>query len=191
MSVGRRRPGGRGGEGRSSEVFHEVDPAILANYLLPKDHGRQTSSVPIMNPPRSLVFLILFSSLRQSVDARSNAAAFFPRGGGLDSIRQSQIGRKRSPTSKLFPESDSANATQLEGGEVHANDNNDESAATFDREAVTKRLHREEVANMKKTQQFLQKQERRREMDKTWLDKGITAVIEFFENLFRWEVIDV
>ena len=27
--------------------------------------------------------------------------------------------------------------------------------------------------------------------DVTWLDKCITGTIEFFENVFRWEVIDV
>ena len=146
-----------------------------------------------MNPPRSLLFLILLPSLHQSVDARSTAVAFFPRGGGLDSFRQSQIGRKRYPASKLSAESDTdtANATLLGVGEVHDNDTDDVSVATFDRETATRRLHREEVAKMKKTQQFLRNQERRRELDKTWLDKGITAGIEFFENLFRWEVIDV
>ena len=52
------------------------------------------------------------------------------------------------------------------------------------------RAYQEEADEIKKSQQFIQKQQRRRELDKTWLDKGITAVIEFFENIFRWEVIE-
>ncbi|KAL7441164.1 hypothetical protein ACHAXH_006616 [Discostella pseudostelligera] len=140
-----------------------------------------------MNPPRSLLlFLLLLPFHRQSIEARSTAIAFFPRGGGSDSFRQR--GRKRSPSSQVSTES---TVTQSEADDVHDDDNKEYSAPPFDREAVIKRVHKEEVAEMKKTQHFLQKQQRRRELDKTWLDKGITAVIEFFENLFRWEVIDV
>jgi hypothetical protein len=62
---------------------------------------------------------------------------------------------------------------------------------TFDAQLVSNRLKLEEIQNVKKAQQFLKKQERRREMDKTWLDKIITGTVEFFENVFRWEVIDV
>lgn len=61
----------------------------------------------------------------------------------------------------------------------------------FDRSAVSKKLHDEEVDEIKKSQRFLLKQQRRRMLDKTWLDRGITSIIEFFENVFRWEVIDV
>ena len=56
---------------------------------------------------------------------------------------------------------------------------------------LSNRLKIEEIQKVKKAQEFLKKQERRRQMDKTWLDRGITATIEFFENIFRWEVIDV
>ena len=61
----------------------------------------------------------------------------------------------------------------------------------FDLEEVNKKLVREEVNEIRKSQEFLQKQRRRRELDKTWLDRGITGFIEFFENLFSWKVIDV
>jgi hypothetical protein len=84
--------------------------------------------------------------------------------------------------------SDSDVVAESIDGDAHGNETMKD---TFDREAVTKRLHKEAVAETKKAQVFLKKQQRRREMDKTWLDKGITSVIEFFENLFRWEVIDV
>ena len=141
-----------------------------------------------MNPPRLLVLYVLFSPfVRQSAEARSTAPAFFPRGGGPESFRQR--GRKRSPTSKEVPTgSDSDVVAESIDGDAHGNETMKD---TFDREAVTKRLHKEAVAETKKAQVFLKKQQRRREMDKTWLDKGITSVIEFFENLFRWEVIDV
>ena len=56
---------------------------------------------------------------------------------------------------------------------------------------LSNRLKVAEVQKVKKAQQFLKKQQRRREMDKTWLDKCITGSIEFLENVFRWEVIDV
>ena len=67
----------------------------------------------------------------------------------------------------------------------------DEKSPQFDRQAVSKQLHTEKVNEIKKSQQFLIKQQKRRDLDKTWLDKGITSIIEFFENMFRWEVIDV
>ena len=69
----------------------------------------------------------------------------------------------------------------------------DDNDATTAQEVTTspfQRAYQEEANEIKKSQQFIQKQQRRRELDKTWLDKGITAVIEFFENIFRWEVID-
>lgn len=145
------------------------------------------------NPPRlPLLFLLFLTFIAlQPVESRSIATAFFPRGGGSDSFRQR--GQKRSPASKskvLSPESEinAVAVTQSADGDLHVNDSTN---VTFDRDAVTKRLHKEEVAEIKKAQLLLQKQQRRRGMDKTWLDKGITGVIEFFENLFRWEVIDV
>ncbi|KAL3768763.1 hypothetical protein ACHAWU_006864 [Discostella pseudostelligera] len=142
-----------------------------------------------MNPLRSvLLFLLLSHFLRQSIEARSTAIAFSPRGGGSDSFRQR--GRKGRSSSSREVSTESAR-TQSEVDKVQNDLTNGDSDPPFDREAVIKRVHKEEVAEMKKTQQFLQKQQRRRELDKTWLDKGITAVIEFFENLFRWEVIDV
>ncbi|KAL7522378.1 hypothetical protein ACHAWX_007066, partial [Stephanocyclus meneghinianus] len=76
-----------------------------------------------------------------------------------------------------------------------SNDNDGDDApskeAAFDAAATSERLRREEIDKIKKSQLFLKKQQRRREMDKTWLDRGITATIEFWENVFRWEVVDV
>ncbi|KAL7461007.1 hypothetical protein ACHAXS_001445 [Conticribra weissflogii] len=51
-------------------------------------------------------------------------------------------------------------------------------------------LYPGEILEIRKEQSFLEKQRLRRELDKTWLDKSITAFIEFFENIFRWEVTD-
>lgn len=155
-----------------------------------------------MNPLRSLS-LLLFLCLRlslaiaisshQTIEATVSALAFFPRGGGAGSF--TKRGRRASPSSSnaiAESDSDAAAATTQPENDTLTGDNSKESdPSTFDRQEVVKRLHKEELAEMKKTQQFLQKQQRRRELDTTWLDKGITAVIEFFENIFRWEVIDV
>ncbi|KAL3827515.1 hypothetical protein ACHAXA_003784 [Cyclostephanos tholiformis] len=76
----------------------------------------------------------------------------------------------------------------------HDDDNDvqkDSVVPPFDRRAVSRKLLDEEFDEIKKSQRFLQMQQRRRMLDKTWLDRGITSVIEFFENVFRWEVIDV
>ena len=61
----------------------------------------------------------------------------------------------------------------------------------FDLEATNKKVLIEEIQDIKESQQLIQKQKRRRELDKSWLDMGITRFIEFFENLFSWKVIDV
>lgn len=63
--------------------------------------------------------------------------------------------------------------------------------AAFDTAAMSAWLRRKEVAKIKKSQLFLKKQQRRREMDTTLLDRGITVIIEFWENVFQWEVVDV
>lgn len=108
--------------------------------------------------------------------AEASPPAFLPRGGA-------SIGRGGGANEETVGDSETlddpeCNATDVDGGE-------------FDLEKVGRQLRKEEVAEIKKSQEFLKKQQRRRELDKTWLDKGITAVIEFFENLFRWEVIEV
>ncbi|KAL3790823.1 hypothetical protein HJC23_004724 [Cyclotella cryptica] len=78
---------------------------------------------------------------------------------------------------------------------IGSSNNNDSDTPSkdeaFDAAALSKQLRREEIHKIKKSQLFLKKQQRRREMDKTWLDRGITATIEFWENIFRWEVVDV
>ena len=72
-----------------------------------------------------------------------------------------------------------------------SNNNNTKPTMEFDPISTSIRLHAQEIAEVKKAQQFLKKQARRREMDKTWLDRCITATIEGWENVWRWEVIDV
>eukprot|EP01082_Thalassiosira_pseudonana_P004560 g4021.t1 g4021 contig15:169634-169903(+) len=74
--------------------------------------------------------------------------------------------------------------------DTSANNGEETTSESFNLEQLSKQLKQEEIENIKKDQQFLKKQQQRREMDKTWLDKGITAVVEFFENVFRWEVLD-
>jgi hypothetical protein len=142
--------------------------------------------------PFCFVFLLLLPYLCQSnvmvssrtVEAR--ASAFFPpRGGGMN--RKSRV----SPTKENPADAVDSTAPAESEDCVASNDIAEESAHTFDRRAVSRQFHAEKVDEIKKSQQFLQKQQRRRELDKTWLDKAITAVVEFFENLFRWEVIDV
>lgn len=135
----------------------------------------------------SLILLIL-PLLCQSIGLAASwdprAVAFIPRGGAIG-------GRKGR--SKVVPSSnkEDPNAAALPAeSEEDIADGND-TGDSFDLQEVSTRIHKEEVAEIKKTQQFLQKQQRRRELDLTFLDKGITAFIEFFENLFRWEVIEV
>jgi hypothetical protein len=116
----------------------------------------------------------------------AKAGAFFPpRGGGMN--RKSRV----SPTKENPADAIDATAPAESKDCVPSDDDAGESAPAFDRQAVSRQFHAEKVDEIKKSQQFLRKQQGRRELDTTWLDKGITAVIEFFENLFRWEVIDV
>jgi hypothetical protein len=68
---------------------------------------------------------------------------------------------------------------------------NNTATNTTDIDELSKRLKIQEIQKVRKAQQFLKKQQRRREMDKTWLDKCITGTIEFVENVCRWEIIDV
>eukprot|EP00581_Thalassiosira_minuscula_P009718 CAMPEP_0183710208 /NCGR_PEP_ID=MMETSP0737-20130205/6007_1 /TAXON_ID=385413 /ORGANISM="Thalassiosira miniscula, Strain CCMP1093" /LENGTH=157 /DNA_ID=CAMNT_0025938435 /DNA_START=13 /DNA_END=486 /DNA_ORIENTATION=- len=126
----------------------------------------------------------------------SKAVAFLPRGGGIG-----RRGRKgKQVTAADTPASDTPPATvpdaEEDGGdeslsseEAGGEDDNDEEP--FDLQKVNQELLKEEVEEIKKSQQLLLKQRRRRELDKTWLDKGITGFIEFFENIFSWKVIDV
>ena len=116
-------------------------------------------------------------------EAKSSSPAFFPRGGG----------RKKSSQVSSFAPAKVDTPTKIEDTKLNGDGDEDESITEtpFDRQAVSKQLHTEKVNEIKKSQQFLIKQQKRRDLDKTWLDKGITSIIEFFENMFRWEVIDV
>jgi hypothetical protein len=142
-----------------------------------------------MNPLCYLAFLILLSSNNLCSshvlisEAKSSSPAFFPRGGG----------RKKSSQVSSFAPAKVDTPSKIEDTILNDDGNDDESITEtpFDRQAVSKQLHTEKVNEIKKSQQFLIKQQKRRDLDKTWLDKGITSIIEFFENMFRWEVIDV
>ena len=132
------------------------------------------------------LFLLLLSCICQqsyalfaasSTKGVSLAVTFPPRGGGLG------FGRRNGPP----PEEDTAIIDTDESEE----DNTDEDLPPFDIEEANTKIYKEEVEEIKQSQQLIQKQRRRRELDTSWLDKGITAIIEFFENLFSWEVIDV
>ena len=104
-----------------------------------------------------------------------------PRGGGLGFGR-----RKGTPPAPVESSPDTAIDT-----DESEEDNTDEDLPPFDIEEANTKIYKEEVEEIKQSQQLIQKQRRRRELDTSWLDKGITAIIEFFENLFSWEVIDV
>ncbi|KAL7523990.1 hypothetical protein ACHAXR_000391 [Thalassiosira sp. AJA248-18] len=141
-----------------------------------------------MNPLASLI-LLLVPCLCQSVSSpwatEATTVAFIPRGGGAIGGRRTGHAKKTAVEEVASPLSD------FEGNATDVNESEDDDAAPFDLQEVSKQLHREEIEEIKASQQFLQKQQRRRELDTTWLDKGITSFIEFFENLFRWEVIEV
>lgn len=157
-----------------------------------------------MTPLASLVFLLLLPCICQSnalpaawlsgdgASIKHNAVAFFPRGGGIGRGRRRRKGRSKTPAPVDIADDDSNEEAPAEEDAAAAVAAGEEgSSSSFDLEEASKKVYQEEVAEIKESQQFLQKQQRRRELDKTWLDKGITAFIEFFENLFRWKVIDV
>ena len=146
--------------------------------------------------PLASLFVLFLSYLCQSNalhvtpwTAEAKAVAFFPRGGGA--IGFGRKGRKTLPNSKEAITDATKDVTSIPESEKDAMDVDETEDSAFDLQEVSKQLHREEVAEIQKSQQFLQKQQRRRELDKSWLDKGITGFIEFFENLFSWKVIEV
>ena len=109
--------------------------------------------------------------------SQATNVAFFPRGGAIGG------GRKHSKATDT--------TTPLSEENIVGNDDSNSTEPSFDIQEVSNFLVQEEVAEIKESQRFLQKQQRRRELDETWLDKAITSVVEFIENLFRWKVIDV
>ena len=114
--------------------------------------------------------------------------AFLPRGGGAIGFRKGKSSATQAPANNDLETTEEEEQSSQEDA-VEA----DEAASSSDETTVSspfQKAYQEEVTEITKAQQFLQMQQRRREMDKTWLDKGITAVIELFENIFRWEVID-
>ena len=114
-----------------------------------------------------------------------SSLALIPRGGGAIGFR-----RGKSADNRQQVHNDVATNTNTEESSTSDEDVDDNDATTQEVTSPFQRAYQEEANEIKKSQQFIQKQQLRRELDKTWLDKGITAVIEFFENIFRWEVID-
>eukprot|EP01083_Nonionella_stella_P041856 113287_1 len=143
-----------------------------------------------MAPLASYIILLLLPCLCQSIPFSSLSAgrvsrgkvSFFPRGGAGAG--------HRNKTASTGSASDADPLLISEESVIDSDEEEHPTTPPFDLQEVSKQLHREEIAEVKKAQEFLQKQQRRRDLDKTWLDKGITAVIEFGENLFRWEVIE-
>ena len=78
----------------------------------------------------------------------------------------------------------------VEGEDTDGATDDDNAEGTFDLEKESREIYAEEIEEIRAGQRFIQKQQRRRELDKTWLDRGITAVIETFEHIFRWTVTD-
>lgn len=92
--------------------------------------------------------------------------AFLPRGGTSSSI---------------------VDETANESNASDDDESNDDETSSHQGES--RQAHKREVVKgVRADQLFLEKQRQRRALDKTWLDKGITAVIEGVENVFRWEV---
>jgi len=119
--------------------------------------------------------------------APSANIAFLPRGGGgAISFRKGKS--TKTPQEPVATTSEEQSVEEDTDEEISS----DEADSSDDTPPVSafQKAYQEEVSEIKKSQEFLQMQQRRREMDKTWLDKGITSVIELFENIFRWEVID-
>mmetsp|Transcript_15591 Transcript_15591/g.23581 ORF Transcript_15591/g.23581 Transcript_15591/m.23581 type:complete len:158 (-) Transcript_15591:3068-3541(-) len=117
--------------------------------------------------------------------APSANIAFLPRGGGAISFRKGKSTKTQEPVATASEEQSVEDDTDEEISSDEADSSDDTPPAS-----PFQKAYQEEVSEIKKSQEFLRMQQRRREMDKTWLDKGITSVIELFENIFRWEVID-
>ena len=131
-----------------------------------------------------------------SLAPAGNYVAFMPRGGAIG-FRKGKSTDAKAPVNNdsLEINKDEQQTAEEEGAdEEPSSDETDSNSTSDETSAATvspfQKAYQEEVSEIKKSQEFLKKQQRRRELDKTWLDKGITAVIELFENIFRWEVID-
>ena len=146
----------------------------------------ELQAIIIVNMARyiSVILLILSYVYQSSALHRPSAligeksVAFLPRGGGI-------LGKGKR-TAKVIEETSSNDDTD-ETALSESGESGEEDTPYDIREAI----YREEVEEIKESQRLIKKQRARREMDKSFLDKTITAFIEFFENLFSWEVIDV
>ena len=132
-------------------------------------------------PYHPLIILILSticysSSAWFATPAANECTSFIPRGGG---IRKNKVSTSISTIEEVVVV------------ELDEDSSDTEEDSPFDLEATNKKILIEEIQDIKESQQLIQKQKRRRELDKSLLDKGITRFIEFFENLFSWKVIDV
>jgi len=130
-----------------------------------------------MAPLYPLILLILSHICYSSAwtTPAANECTSIPRGGGI--FRKNKVSTIED------------NDATVESDEDDSSDPGEDTP--FDLEATNKKVLIEEIQDIKESQQLIQKQKRRRELDKSWLDMGITRFIEFFENLFSWKVIDV
>ena len=127
-----------------------------------------------------------------SLAPAANYVAFMPRGGAIG-FRKGKSAAAKAPVNNdsLEINEDEQQMSEEEGADEElSSDETDSNSSDETTVSPFQKAYQEEVSEIKKSQEFLKKQQRRRELDKTWLDKGITAVIELFENIFRWEVID-
>ena len=125
--------------------------------------------------------------------ANEGNVAFMPRGGaigfrkGKSTAAQASVNNDSLEIDREEQQTAEEDADEELSSDETDSKSSDETTATV---SPFQKAYQEEVSEIKKSQEFLKKQQRRRELDETWLDKGITAVIELFENIFRWEVID-
>ena len=126
-----------------------------------------------------------------SLAPTANYVAFMPRGGAIGFRKGKSTAAQASVNNdSLEINEDEQQTAEEDVDEELSSDETDDNTSDETTVSPFQKAYQEEVSEIKKSQEFLKKQQRRRELDKTWLDKGITAVIELFENIFRWEVID-
>lgn len=148
----------------------------------------------IIRTTAALLLLTSFSSAAaagwSSSACQSSSIAFMPRGGAIGFRRGKSADNRQQDVATTETNTEESTISEDVDETLSSDDDNDATTAQEVTDSPFQRAYQEEANEIKKSQQFIQKQQLRRELDKTWLDKGITAVFEFFENIFRWEVID-
>eukprot|EP00569_Conticribra_weissflogii_P006016 CAMPEP_0171328482 /NCGR_PEP_ID=MMETSP0878-20121228/680_1 /TAXON_ID=67004 /ORGANISM="Thalassiosira weissflogii, Strain CCMP1336" /LENGTH=178 /DNA_ID=CAMNT_0011828335 /DNA_START=40 /DNA_END=576 /DNA_ORIENTATION=+ len=133
----------------------------------------------ISKSPRHAPIMAAMSAATHTICMTNPSISFVldcPRGGGAS------IGNRKSQGGDYHAV---VQTSASDTGEQYTRDETDD-----EEEVKGPELYPGEIMEIRKEQSFLEKQRLRRELDKTWLDKCITAFIEVFENIFRWEVTD-